>query len=256
MLLASLPTTTRRITTPRHSVTVYSTYSRLPPISAGRLLHVQTEDAPCRGDRDTLKNGIWWLVFPLNLMILYWFFWWCFRWAVSTKNSVLYWIYSILILILENELKDNLPKYEPNRYLIKADAIIITDKIRWLNVPMSRQFYLGNLKGRDHLGDQDIDGTVIIKLILNRRVATWTGLTGSRYDSREMMNPKINKDAAPSRWGNMFQCFWWTCYLFLQYQTLVPIYQTTWCQVQEDTNMRSHRRGNTKSHTVMFLQFI
>jgi hypothetical protein len=32
---------------------------------------------------------------------------------------------------------------------------------------MNATFYMENLKGRDHLGDLDIDGRVIFKLIVN-----------------------------------------------------------------------------------------
>jgi hypothetical protein len=42
----------RRATPCRVSKTVYSIYLQLPPISGGRLLHPQSEDAPCCADRN------------------------------------------------------------------------------------------------------------------------------------------------------------------------------------------------------------
>jgi hypothetical protein len=38
-------------------ITVHSVYSQLPTISEGRLLHLQTEDARCLGDRDSREEA-------------------------------------------------------------------------------------------------------------------------------------------------------------------------------------------------------
>jgi hypothetical protein len=49
-LLAPRPTPSRRTTPFRLSATAYSIYSQLPFIPGGLLLHLEPEDAPCRGD--------------------------------------------------------------------------------------------------------------------------------------------------------------------------------------------------------------
>jgi hypothetical protein len=36
-------------------------------------------------------------------------------------------------------------------------------------------FFLEQVKERDHRQDVDIDGTIILKLILNKNVLVWTG---------------------------------------------------------------------------------
>jgi hypothetical protein len=47
-----------RTTLCRLSATAYSMHSQLPFISGGRLLHPQTQDAPCRGDKGPTSLGI------------------------------------------------------------------------------------------------------------------------------------------------------------------------------------------------------
>jgi hypothetical protein len=39
-------------------VTAYSIYLQLPSISQGSLLHLQSEDTPCHGDRDPHNTNI------------------------------------------------------------------------------------------------------------------------------------------------------------------------------------------------------
>jgi hypothetical protein len=41
----------------RLSATAYSIYSQLPTISGGRLLHPQSEDAPCRADKGPVEDS-------------------------------------------------------------------------------------------------------------------------------------------------------------------------------------------------------
>jgi hypothetical protein len=54
-LLAQRP---RWTTTPcQPSVTAYSIYSQLPPISGGHLLHSQPDDTPYRGDKGPTEHG-------------------------------------------------------------------------------------------------------------------------------------------------------------------------------------------------------
>jgi hypothetical protein len=56
----SWPTPSRRPTTFQMSTTLYSMHSQITPISWGRFVHPQLEDAPCRGDRHSLKMAHTW----------------------------------------------------------------------------------------------------------------------------------------------------------------------------------------------------
>jgi hypothetical protein len=51
-LLTPHPNQSSTVTLCRLSATVYSIYSQQTSTPGGRLLHPQTEDAPCRGDSD------------------------------------------------------------------------------------------------------------------------------------------------------------------------------------------------------------
>jgi hypothetical protein len=36
-------------------------------------------------------------------------------------------------------------------------------------------------------------------------------------------------------------------------ETLIPIYQTTWCHTPENSNLHSHRCRNLKSHLILMV---
>ena len=82
-----------------------------------------------------------------------------------------------------------------------------------------------------------------------------TELTVSGYDSTDFMNTQNEQSCGAMHLGRraVFQS---NLLPQLQFKNLVPFYQTTRCQVQEDTNMHGHRCRKTKSHMVMLLKFI
>lgn len=82
-----------------------------------------------------------------------------------------------------------------------------------------------------------------------------TELTGSGYDSTDFINTQNERSCDAIHLGRR-AVFLSNLLPQLQFEISVPFYQTTRCQVQEDTNMHDHRCGKTKSHMVMLLKVI
>ena len=47
----------------------------------------------------------------------------------------------------------------------------------WRKGEVCTRFWWGNLKERDHWGDQDVDGRIILRLIFRK----WEGVVGTRW---------------------------------------------------------------------------
>ena len=82
-----------------------------------------------------------------------------------------------------------------------------------------------------------------------------TELTGSGYDSMDFISTQNEQSCDAVHLGRR-AVFLSNMLPQLQFKTLVSFYQTTRCQVQEDTNMHGHRCGKAKSHKVMLLKVI
>jgi hypothetical protein len=82
-----------------------------------------------------------------------------------------------------------------------------------------------------------------------------TELTGSGYDSTDFINTQNEQSCGAMHLGRR-TVFLSNLLPQLEFEALVPFYQTTRCQAQEDNNVHGHRCGKAKCHTVMLLEVI
>jgi hypothetical protein len=71
----------------------------------------------------------------------------------------------------------------------------------WGDQKCIQHFGQRKLKGRDHLGDQDIDGRIILKLILDNWIVDWILLAQESDQWQAVVNTAMNLRVPYREWN-------------------------------------------------------